>query len=301
MAHELLTGKQGRVAKDGAAYANTGEWAITPETDIHEKRTSATSQGPVRVAGIEKWSGAFDGHGGLPTIFPGDAFEFTGVVSGVGATDICTAIGNARCHEVQITVNYETGEPIMHNVAFQSNGTLTLANDTLIADAPLDTILPASSFVIPDGATIPVKSDDLSGAISYGDTFADVRTVTITLTTANPERITSSTAGVAKHDEGNIDAKVSLTVFEADPTLFLSIGDTKAYRFYVTASTYWDFEFLTVISMSDFSVDPANPDLIGVTYELGYTSIATIDTGGTPTDTQGTIAKPTGGDWYPEP
>lgn len=294
MAHDLLTGKQGRVHIDSGVAANTGEWTIVPETDIHEKRTSATATGPVRVPGVEKWSGSYAGHGGLPAVLPGDAFVFHGIASGTDVADLAkTATGAARCHEAVITVNYETGEPIGHMVSFQSNGALTYP---ATATKAYDTAEDASAFVIPNGSTMPVKSDDLVDVIDWSTPgiFPDVRTVTITLSAANPERITSSTAGVAKHDAGNFDVKVSMNVFEADPTEFMAIGDTLAYQFYVTASTFWDIRFLTVESMSDFTVDPASPDLIGVTYELGYSAVATVIAA----DTVGNVIKPGGGNWF---
>ncbi len=294
-AHELLTGKQSRV-HIGSIVANAGEWNIVPETDIHEKRTSATACGPVRVAGVEKWSGSYMAHGALPAILPGDAFTFTGIVSGTDVADVArVATGAARCHEAVITINYETGEPLAHTVSFQSNGALTYpVFDTPGTAFDYDTALGAANFLIPNAVAMPVKSDDLSSTLTFGDTFPDVRTVTITLSTANPERVTSSTSGVAKHDAGNIDVKVSMNVFEADPTLFLLIGDTRAYRFYTSATEYWEIDFLTVEGMSDFTIDPASPDLIGVTYELGYSAVANLNSN----DTAGNVIKPGGGNWF---
>lgn len=292
---DLLTGKQGRV-KVGSVVANVGEWGITPADEIIVKRTSATREGPVRVKTIEKWSGSYTASGGLPASLPGDAMAFEGVVSGAAGVADRVWEGAARCNEAVITINYESGEPVFHVVSFESNGALTVDDGSTVA---LDAVQDADDFVIPVGPTMGVHYGEVG---AWATELADVKLVVITLTSANPPRTTSSTAGVEMHDAGNIDAKMSISVIEADPTVFgtltdtpftpgaLSIGTIAAWKVLTNATEFWALEYMTVESVGDITVNTENEDLIDATIELGYSAIKGTD--------PGQIIKPGGGSWF---
>lgn len=295
MAHTLVTGIQGRVHVAGSAYANTGVWNIDPSDAVLKKITSATRGAAVRLKGNEDWSGSFVANGTLPTVLPGDQFVFEGVISGdggIGAADFVVQ-GTARCSELVVTVNFVSGEPISHAVSFQSDGTLTYTENTQVE---LAGALDADAFVVPVGAVQKVTYTAMPAAPGSIDTvLPDVQTVTITLTSNNVPRITSSTAGVVLHDRGTPDATVSIAVLEASPLLWWKNGAVFALKVHVTGSTDWEFQFLYVEKLSNVQVDPDSNEIVGVTYEMGFCSVAATDTANTP----GVIIAPSGSDWYP--
>lgn len=281
---DVLTGKEGRV-KTAAVIASVKEWGISPAHDVHIARSSATREGPVRKPGTEKWAGTYMAFGGLPTTLPGDAFAFTGVISG-GITGAREISADAVCNEVVITINYDTGEFISHVVSFQSNGALTFSATGTTA---LDTLSDITEFVSPAGAAMSVMHGTAAG--TYATTLPEVKTVTITLSAANVSRVSSSTAGVELHTPGNIDAKVSISVNEGDPTALLVIGSELALKVFTNATEFWIFDYMVVEDWSDLIIDTESGDIIGVTYELGYSAISIAGD-------NGQITKPGGGDWY---
>lgn len=293
MAHTLVTGIQGRVHTAGSAYANTGVWSVDPSDAVLKKITSATRGAAVRLKGNEDWSGSFMAIGTLPTVFPGDQFIFEGVTTGDGSAAAAHVVtGTARCSSLAITVDFVSGEPISHVVSFQSDGTLAYSDaGTIELDDPLD----AAGFVVPDGSVHPVKFTKMPAAPAWASVLADVQTVTITLTADNPARITSSTAGVVMHDKGTPDATVSIAVLEASVEDWWKNGELYAIRVYVTASTFWEFQFLYVEKLGNVQVDPDSNELVGVTYEMGLCSVAEAAAA----NTAGQIVKPGGSNWYP--
>lgn len=293
MAHTLVTGIEGRVHTAGGAYANTGVWNIDPSDAVLKKITSATRGAAVRLKGNEDWSGSFMAHGTAPTVLPGDQFVFEGVTTGdatAGAAHVVT--GTARCNSLVAVIDYVSGEPISHVISFQSDGTLAYSDaGTIELDDPLD----ASAFVVPDGSVHPVKFTKMPLVPAWAGILPDVQTVTITLTADNPARITSSTSGVVRHDRGTPDATVSIAVLEASPAEWWKNGEIYAIRFYVTATTYWEFQFLYLEKLGNVQVDPDSNELVGVTYEMGFCSVAEAAVVNTP----GQIVKPASGNWYP--
>lgn len=292
MAHVLVTGIEGRVHVAGSAYVNTGAWSVDPSDAVIKKITSATRGAAVRLKGNEEWSGSFVANGTLPAVLPGDSFIFEGVTTGGGgATEAHAVVGTARCNNVVIVLDFVSGEPISHTVSFESDGTLEYKDAETIE---LDSALDADAFDVP-GSDQSVTFTKMPATPAWADTLPDVQTVTITLTADNPARITSSTSGVVQHDKGTPDATVSITVLEASPTEWWKIGEVYAIKVNVTSSTFWEFQFLYVEKIGNVQVDPDSNELVGVTYEMGFCSVADA----LAADTPGKIVAPSTSNWYP--
>jgi hypothetical protein len=275
----VISGASGAV--DGAS--GTQNWSITSSKDIQTFVSSATKGGTGRLAGNGDWSGRYSAFGHTPAVMPGDTFTFTGSIDGTNG-----ATGDARVDRVEITIDIEGGKIIGHTVDFSSNGDLTLG-----AAVATDTAAQCPPSAI--GCRVAMSTAlAAAGSATFAD-IDDVRTISITLTADNKAYRSSSTNGGTMRTKGTFDATFSFSVYTDDFSTLPAPGITRVFRFYVSATTFWQFEWGMVGELSDLAVDIENKNPIGATVNGGMTGVATIAT----VCTYGTIKNPAGNTVWP--
>lgn len=253
-------------------------WRINSTNDLQSFVSSNTKGGTGRIAGNGDWSGSYQRQGHTPATMPGSTFTLTGSIDGaIGVS------GLAIVDSVEITIDIEGAKVISHTVNFSSAGALTRGAAVPAAETA---VCPISSI----GCKVAVST---ALAAAAGATFADVtdvRTITITLSANNQAYNSSSTAGATGRVRGNFDATFNYTVYTSDLSTLPTEGSIRVIRFYVTATTYWQFEWGVFGAPADVEVDIEGAKPIGATISGGMTAVATISG----TCTYGTLKTPAG-------
>jgi hypothetical protein len=226
-------------------------WSINSTADLQAGVCSASQGGTFRVAGNKDWTGSYDAYGHTPAAMPGEAFSFTGSIDGsLGAS------GTAIVDQVVITIDIEAGAIISHVVNFSANGALTFG-------AAVATDATAASPISAIGCL--VKVSDV--------TETDVRTVTVTITAANTAYVSSDTAGQVQRKAGNIDANVSFTIYNDNMINPPQPNTTATLKVYVTATTFWEFDWVMFGDLTGITVDREGAAILGATvnaFMCGY-------------------------------
>jgi len=220
----ILSGKAGAV--DGAAIVRN--WNISTTADTQAYVASNTQGGTGRQIGNTDWSGAYDAYGHTPANMPGETFEFKGSVQ--GTTGAVSPASGAIVESVVITCDIEGGGILSHVVNFAGNGVLT--KGAAVATDPT-ALIPTSS----------IGCDAQLGTLAASPVYTaitDVRGWTLTISAANQSYVSSDTAGGTKRTMGNIDATLSISVYESDLTALPVENDINAIRLFVDASTHWE-------------------------------------------------------------
>lgn len=265
----VISGKSGAV--DGAGTVR--DWSVSSSADIQAYIASNTSGGTGRLAGNKDWSGSYKAYGHTPANLPGASFTFTGSVDGTNGVT-----GTARVDSVDIECDIEGGGIISHTVNFSSNGALTLGS-AAATDA---------TVAIPPSA---IGCDVQLGTVASSPSWTpvtDVRSWTLTLTADNQSYVSSDTAGETKRNEGNLDATVSYSVYEGDPSGLPAVNSIAAIRLYTSASAYWELLWVMFGEASDIQTDIEGGSLVGATLNASMNAVATVGE----TDTVGTIKTP---------
>lgn len=264
-----------------------GEWRVNHSSDTQQYVSSNTKQGTGRVIGNKDWSGTYNALGHTPQTMPGDAFTFTGSLDGTNGVT-----GAAICDQVEITWDIEAGAIISHVVTFSSNGALTegtaAASDSTVPDPPssIGTKVEVADVVMPPASPAYVE-------------VPDVRTITLTISRANPSYVSSSTAGETKRVAGPIDVQVRINVYTDDVSgaPIPTVNEVNEVKLYVDATTFWHLKWIMFTEHSDYTCNVETGELVSVTLNGsmdGYTSVA-----GTPIE--GFIKKPDATTWWPAP
>lgn len=201
-------------------------WNITETSEIKEYRASNTVGGTGRKATIRDWSGSFTFYGATPSVMPGETFTFSGF-PGSGSTNGVT--GPAIVDSIEISWNQEDGSILEGTVNFSGNGAMSKATvsvtDSSVPNPPCST-----SLVLNWG----------------GSEFADVRSMSLTITANNKEYASSSTGGWKKRKAGSIDANGSFSFYHDDITAIPDAGDTEILKLYTTDSAFWEIKWAQV-------------------------------------------------------
>ncbi len=275
----ILSGKNGAV--DGAAIVRN--WNITSNADTQAYVASNTQGGTGRQTGNTDWSGAYSAYGHTPANLPGELFEFKGSVQ--GTTGAVSPAAGAIVESVEITCDIEGGGILSHVVNFAGNGVLT--KGAAIATDPTALIPPSS-----------IGCDAQLGTLAASPVYTaltDVRGWTLTLTSANQPYVTSDTAGGTKRTVGNLDASMSISVYESDLTALPVENDINAIRLFVDATTHWEILWGMFGEISDILVDIETAAVIGATLNASMNGLADIAS----SDTIGSIKTPAASTFWP--
>ena len=189
---------------------------------------SGMQKGVGRVGGVKKWNGVFAGFGSTPPVFPSATFTFTGNTE-------------ARCERVRIIWDpmARDPKPIHYMVFFRSCGALT-AGAAAATDATTPTVEPATSLRV-DLATVEqthIHGAQLDIFARHMKPYAD-----------------TSTSFWEYWTEGAIDAEAWWNVLEDAPGYLPALQLEHQLRMYVTATTYWQLQWMRIVGHAPFEVD----------------------------------------------
>lgn len=236
-------------------------WNLTIQSAPHAYVASNTKGGTGRVQGVNDWNGTFAQKGGVPTHMPGDIFSFKGYTA--PADDLLgsagpTYEGDAIVDQVQITWNWETGEPIAMVTNFSGDGECVEGSDSL--DDVTDPNVPQ-----PRGLRITLGPDELG---SDSDDLCTSQ-AQLTITAANVPYVNACTDNWTRRKAGPIDWTGTLTMHEDSGLLLpFEIGDDVELWWYVTQSTYWITKWAHIVSFAGITCDRAGA-IVGMTVNLG--------------------------------
>lgn len=244
------------------------KWSISSTNDMQVIIASNTKGATTRLAGNEDWTGTYDAFGYTPGSLPGEAFSFEGCIT---ATE--GAIGTAIIDEVTIEVDIEAAAVITHSVKFSGNsvlilGSVTQTEDTTDVDKP-------SSIGCKLEVSLPI-------AVPSFTEIDDIRTMSLTITTANPSYASSATSGGMRRIAGNLDFAFSFTRYTADPDDLLDAGSVHDVKMFVSATDFWHLMWVRFGDASGIDVDRETGNLVGVTQSGAMEGIT--DVAGTMTE-----------------
>jgi hypothetical protein len=233
------------------------------------------------VKGIEDWSGSVVGSGPIPPVKPGESFTFSGSEDGTNGWT-----GPAKCKEVQININQESGEDISHTITFEGDGLLVPGAVAAAEDSAVDKPYPSVGLIV-----------KLAAAETAGEDteIADIRSASLTISSVLSAYASSSTSGAKKRVVGPWDASVSVSLFVNDPADLPVKGLMYAIKLYVNATQYWLIEYGLCQTISGVEVDKETGNLIGATIGFDFSSVIMVST----TPTAGSIEAPGTVTWFP--
>jgi hypothetical protein len=280
----ILTGKNGAVEKGAVTVPTVRQWQVTTSADAPSYAASNTKGGTSRIDGNKDWSGSYQAYGALPAVTPGESFVFHGSINTVnGVTGACL------CNQIEITWDIEAGTPISHTVSFEANGALTIgaetAADATIPDPPTSKGTKASMWSLID---IPAET-----------AITDIRTMTLTFTSANQSYKTSTTNGQTERVAGILDWTASITVYEDDFDDLPDVNDIVELRMFADSTLYWQLKYAIVTEVTDLEVAIESGDKIGAT--INFAMVGFTDAGTSPVPTEGVIKTPESSPttWWP--
>lgn len=266
-------------AIDGIGTVRT--WTGTSTADLQAAVASNTKCGEVIVQGNEDWNVTYNAYGDTPAVMPGDTLTFSGSIDGVNGIE-----GPARVASVEISWDQETGAIIAHTVNLEGNGEVTkqavAATDTSTPDMPTSI---DRKIEIGTMAASPVWSE-----------IPDVRTITLTITSANQPYNTSTTGAHTKRTGGVFSATVSFSVYTDDYASLPDENDEYRIRLYTSATEYWLLQFVRFQETGDIGADIEGAGIVAGTLSARWSARGTITTA---LDTEGQIVQPDTTVWWP--
>ena len=283
------SGKHGVVNGVGAVRNWTLNFLNAVQTHYH----SATQGGPERYPGVEDWNATFEGFGGDPGIFPGEAVAlklFAGPSDGIWGSTGEVWYGAAIVDSLSITWNFQPNQSLQWAATVSANGCIA-QEESEYYDTVTDTC-PNQMC----GLDIKYL-DDCGTASDYVD-WNYIESVTLTFTAANVAYVNSSTACCTYRRPGNIDWTMDIVDQEDYPVMATS--DTWAFRLYTSATKYWQLLWGNLQNISNIRVDVESGAIKTKTNSIvmnGRTCCANVGTGTEPnigsiTDPGGTVVWP---------
>lgn len=231
------------------------DWTIT-ETEAQPKAVASnTYGGTIRRRGVGSWTGSYNALGGRPSVFPGQAFSFSGYTAPDNNTEGGTGqlyAGTARVSSLAITWNWASGELISHAVQFA--GHLALGKSTGVHS---DLTAPQTDETC--GTKITYERAFGSGGSSSGlsamDEWENLVSATLTINSALQAYVNSSTLCWTGQAAGPIDWSISITEQENKNIGRRQRGDDLYLRMYVDSEQYWDVMWAKIREYSGLSVN----------------------------------------------
>lgn len=194
-------------------------WQVSETTESKTYVASNTKGGTGRQPGINDWSGNFGQFGGLPSILPGETFEFIGYTApdnGVSGATGSRRRGSAYVESVAITLNWENNDIV-------SMVTNVLGNGELITEtgAPYDD---TSEPDVPPGFEASIVFT-MIGSDSGEEEILCAKSAVLTLTCPGQAYANSCTEGWRARKPGIIDWNLSVVVDEHQKPSGLEKGD----------------------------------------------------------------------------
>lgn len=263
-------------------------WQINDDGNLARGVNSASKMGSFRRKGTASWAGSYSAHGAVAAVMPSEMFSFLGytapdggTVGGVGQT----YEGAAIVDSLGISWNWAGGNVIEHQIGFSGHLTLT---PTAADIAALDATVSDPEVV---GVCKITRSVD-------GAAWVEIENVTqasLNIQAANAAYINSSTSSNTGRVPGPIDWTASIGVEDNLLGSGLSKFTDYWFRFYVTATTFYELKWGTVKSFSGLQISRETQQVIAhsISIEMnGTKSVASVLTAGH-------IKLPDASTWWP--
>jgi hypothetical protein len=259
----------GKAARVGGA-TNVNEWSISYTRAAVGGPNTATAGAPALVAGNGDWRGSYRFTGKQPPHYPGTSFAFAGYTGAGGGGS--TYSGTAIVSEVTIEAPIEEGGSLGGTVTFEADGALTRGAGTQ-TDVGAPQVFSAKGLQV-----------DYNGAVR-----PDARGWRLTLATELLPYNSTATGGDTKRGVGNVSASWEWSEYEDLAADLPAAGSIAELKLYVDGSTFFHVKWAIVGDVSaDHDVEGGG--LVGQTISGSFTGW---------NGTQGFVAKPTGGNWWP--
>lgn len=289
----VLTGKLGHISKGSlgggseTAINCIRNWNIGLNASLSEIMCSATDGSAIVLEGNLDWTGSWGGYGYLPPVWPGETFEIEGAITGSAGSAV-GASGDCIVESVAINWDQEGGVPISHVVNFAAKGELTLGTVTVPADTAVPAPIPSK------GCLLKVANDPFSSF----NAVSEVRTMSLTLNSANPVLHTAEGDGWPNRAAGNMTGVIAASMYADDSDGWESFpqpNTVQSLQMYVTDSLYYLVRWVRWGDLGDMGADIEGSAMVGASMSglfNGFTEVSS-------SWTKGVITKPAGGDVWP--
>lgn len=200
-------------------------------------------QGAVgRVAGNHDWEGEYRMYD-TPVRFPNDEATFKAAPVNTGNKGVS---GTARIVELTCRWDMAMGAYIEYRIGFGSNGVLTRTGIDASLITPVTSALPLS----PKGMLL--KLDDVVQdhvSMMGFRIFAEVIPY-----------VDSTTDGQTHRTLGDIDVSAMWLINSDDPANWPTKDAYHVAKFYVTATTFWEFKFMHIMGVRPWTKDRRQKD-----------------------------------------
>ncbi len=239
------------VYNDATGAETVRQWEVEYFEDDRPYAASNTAMGTDRNCGPTDWTGKYFAHGGLPIVFPGDAFTFIGE-----AANDKGANGTAITERAQIYWEQERGDYLQHIVHFAGNGALTLG-----AAVKTDASIPAPQC----SSNLIVKLD--------GGEQADVRRAYLDIfrvhgrppgQLGNRPYASSSTSGQIRRVKSRLDYRGWIDAYVTDHSSLPALQTAPIILLYTTAALYWELKWARITRLENIGANVEAADLLGV-------------------------------------
>ena len=243
------------------------QWSINDAGETKPYVASNTLGGTGRRRGNEDWSGTANCYGCRPPVMPGDPLAFVGYTApsdDVEGSNGARYSGDAMVNQVAISWNWEAGDPLSYVLNFEGNGVLSGAPGAAVPDATF----PDVPVII--GRPMLWGAVDAAPGSSEYEELDDVQSASLTITTANPSYVNSSTSGGTRRKAGNVDWTLAITMHnEGGIDLPFSKGDLIGVLLPSGVDDeYWDLRWGIVKDFTGITVDREGGAIISATINI---------------------------------
>lgn len=251
-------------------------WNVNELNESKPYVASNTKGGTGRVVGVRDWNGSFGAYGGQPSLFPGDAFSFSGFLAADDDTEAGTGqvlTGTAIIDSIAITWNWATAEIISYVANFSGNGALvsSIAN---LSDAT-QPVVPILALAKVDRWIGPLDTDF--------EEWTEVEQVVLTISAANQSYVNSGSvvAGVLWRQRlaGIIDFTLALTEHKTLRAALPDLSDDERLKLFISASEFWELKWCHIDNFSGIVADRETGAIIKRTNNMSMNGFDGVITG----------------------
>lgn len=235
----------------GKVMAVTGESSLFQAhvdhwKDLADYVAGNTDGATGRPDGNSNWAGHYHVYckdaTGLrqPARFPNDSAAI--VVSFEPEGEGTAYSGTARFHRLQIDAPIEQGGNIIHRVDFMANSALS------------SVAAPITDATVPLPMNAKFAFIKLGGVAQSNVAYARAIFQALCVPYCN-----TSTAGQWKADEGDLDVTVQWLIQSGNPSDFPPLGSLQVLQFGVTASQYWEMQWMRIEGVRPLFKDRREP------------------------------------------
>ncbi len=199
---------------------------------------SNTKGGVSRGRGNRDWMGHYILLGHTPARFPNDSFTFKAWAENVGNVAVS---GTARATKLTIDWDIENGDYIRSQVDFKANGALSPSQAVGTDDSSTPGHLSSKGMYVALGGVAQARVTRM---------HLEIDSETNMIATVD-----STSNGETMRTPGDINARGWWRISSEDPADWPTPGNGHQVDWYVTDSTYWRLQYMTITGIRDFGAD----------------------------------------------